>query len=151
MNGAVQFVRRALLPAACLGVALTQAGPASGEAVKVVWASNTFQSGEQCDPQTKLLGGDYLSRGYGVYSANRKYHLLMQDDGNLVLYRAPSQLLWATGTGGQAIKQAIMQADGNLVLYDYTGNVKWSSNTQGHRGAFLAVQCDGNLVIYAPT
>ncbi|WP_437288234.1 hypothetical protein [Sorangium sp. So ce406] len=151
MIGAVQFVRRALLPAACLGVALMQAGDARAQAVKPVWASNTFQSSEHCDPQTKLLAGDYLNRGYGVYSANRKYHLIMQDDGNLVLYRVPAQALWSTGTAGQAIKHAILQADGNLVLYDYAGQPKWSSNTQGHRGAFLVVQCDGNLVIYAPT
>lgn len=150
MNGVVQFVRRATLPTAGLAAALALAGDASAQAVKAVWASNTYQSGEHCDPQSKMFGGEKLNRGYALYSTNRKYQLILQDDGNLVLYRVPSQPLWASGTDGLAIKHAIMQTDGNFVLYDYAGNAKWSTNTQGHRGAFLVVQCDGNVVIYAP-
>jgi hypothetical protein len=91
-----------------------------------------------------------LPRGSGVYSANGKYNLVMQDDGNLVLYRVNGPALWASGTYGIAIQHAVMQYDGNLVLYDYAGRARWASGTYGNPGALLYVQCDGNVVIYKP-
>ncbi|WP_437680954.1 hypothetical protein [Sorangium sp. So ce131] len=153
MNDTLTLLRRASLPAASLAVVLGQAADVSAQPVKPVWASNTQQSDQHCDPQTKVLGGQYMARGTFIDSANGTYRLSMQDDGNLVLYRqGPNpQPLWATGTDGVAIRHVIMQTDGNLVLYDYAGKSRWASNTSGKPGAFLVLQCDGNLVIYAPT
>ncbi|AUX41696.1 uncharacterized protein SOCE26_031180 [Sorangium cellulosum] len=153
MNDILTLLRRALLPAASLAVVLTQAPDVSAQPVKPIWASNTQQSDEHCDPQTKVLGGQWMNRGTFIDSANGTYRLSMQDDGNLVLYRkGPNpQPLWATGTDGVAIRRVIMQTDGNLVLYDYADKPRWASNTHGNPGSFLVLQCDGNVVIYAPT
>lgn len=115
-----------------------------------IWASNSQQSGEHCDPETTLPPGAVLARGSSVRSANGQYDLVMQDDGNLVLYRVNGPALWATGTNGIAIRHAVMQHDGNLVLYDYAGGARWASGTHGNPGAVLHVQCDGNVVIYKP-
>ncbi|MBK7826920.1 hypothetical protein [Nannocystis sp.] len=73
---------------------------------KALWASNT-------------MGGEKRAR-----------KLLMQGDGNFVLY-------WTSP---------------NIGSYSPTSmegfHPRWSTNTHGNPGAFLALQDDGNLVIY---
>ncbi|MFD0532324.1 hypothetical protein ACFQ1I_46420 [Kitasatospora arboriphila] len=89
---------------------------------------------------------------YGA-SPNGVYHLMQQQDGNLVLYGPANHVLWATGTAQQVIgdyshRYAQMQYDGNFVVYD--GNTPvWASNTAGFPEARLVLQDDGNLVIYS--
>ena len=51
----------------------------------------------------------------------------MQRDGNLVLYSAGGQALWASGTRGVAGAWAVMQLDGNFVVYSKTGRAVWAS------------------------
>ena len=47
--------------------------------------------------------------------------LIMQDDGNLVLYNSqgaqPENAIWSSGTYGSTNVNAFMQDDGNFVLY----------------------------------
>ena len=91
----------------------------------------------------RLYASDYLD------SADRRYRLYMQSDGNLVLYYAPtSHAIWATNTSGTGASYLRMQSDGNLVIYDATNQPTWATNTDGHLHALLVVQNDGNLVIY---
>jgi len=141
----MRLLGRALLLAPLAAVALAHGGEAL--AAQPIWATNTQQSQEHCDPQTSLPPGGILLPGAGLYSANGRYYFVMQTDGNLVLYLG-SRALWATGTNGQPVQRAIMQEDGNLVLYDHQGQPKWASGTHGNPGAYLLVQCDGNVVIY---
>ncbi|MER7754767.1 hypothetical protein [Kitasatospora sp. NPDC097643] len=60
--------------------------------------------------------------------------LILQDDGNLVLYRAFQDAslvhpVWsAPGTYGCGYK-AIVQGDGNFVVYDVNSRPCWSTNT----------------------
>lgn len=82
-------------------------------------------------------------------SNNGSYKLVMQQDGNLVLYKGNTPL-WASNTDGVAVDFCIMQDDGNLVLYGFASNAVWASNTNGQPGSFLVVQDDGNVVIYRP-
>jgi hypothetical protein len=89
-----------------------------------------------------------------VASASGRYQLIMQQDGNLVLYveavrRNGTTPIWASHTNGQSVSQCVMQTDGNLVIYGFPNPI-WASHTNGHDGAFLVVQDDGNMVIYAP-
>lgn len=76
--------------------------------------------------------------------------LVMQGDGNLVLYQNDvcQQATWATGTNGKGGYQAVMQTNGDLVVLNSSGTQIWHSNTAGNAGAYLAIQGDGNLVIY---
>jgi hypothetical protein len=85
--------------------------------------------------------------GQSRQSADGRFRLVYQVDGNLVLYQG-SNPLWASATYGTTPGFVAMQADGNFVVYDSTGAV-WASNTWGHPGAFLVVQDDGNTVIYS--
>ena len=115
-----------------------------------IWASNSQQSSEHCESQAGLRPGQVLGRGASIASTNGAYSFVMQDDGNLVLYRSGGPALWATGTDGISVRHAVMQDDGNLVLYDYANRPRWASNTHGNPGSFLEVQCDGNVVVYKP-
>lgn len=73
--------------------------------------------------------GFRLYPGESLTSANLWYRLLMQRDGNLVVYNKSNYPVWNTQTGGQP-SYAWFQPDGNLVLYRYSdGAAIWSSNT----------------------
>jgi hypothetical protein len=93
-----------------------------------------------------LSPGKHLMPGMGLRSPNG-HSLVLQADGNVVLYTSKRVPIWSTNTKGYEPVQLIMKGDGNLVLYSTTGQV-WASNTSGNPGAFLAVQDDGNLVIH---
>ena len=84
----------------------------------------------------------------GIASPNGLYTLIMQLDGNLVLYENKNRPVWATNTDGSGATVAIMQADGNLVLYDNASRPIWSSNTHGNANSVLVLQDDRNLVMY---
>jgi len=88
-------------------------------------------------------------------SINGEYVLILQTDGNMVLYAKVhhedgSVILdpaWATETIGENAWYAVMQEDGNFVLHDWAGVALWQSYTDGKPGSFLQLQDDGNLVI----
>ena len=86
-----------------------------------------------------------LYANQSLTSQNGAYTLIVQLDGNLVLY-GPSGALWATNTGGSNAR-LVMQLDGNLVLYRGDGAVLWATNRFGIN-ARLVVQNDSNLVVY---
>ena len=87
-----------------------------------------------------------------VLSCDRRFALVMQTDGNLVLYQRGGRALWATNTVGSMAVMAVMQRDGNFVSYrGLSSNVLdavWATGTVNQRGAFLQIQNDGNLVVY---
>jgi parallel beta-helix repeat protein len=94
-----------------------------------------------------LFADQGLIPGQSHYSCDGRFRLVLQNDGNLVLYQ-DGMPLWATNTVGQRSAEVIMQGDGNFVLYDMAGRALWASNTPGHPGARCAIQNDGNLVVY---
>jgi hypothetical protein len=126
-------------------LALAVAGTLGGAAVSsAAWAERAHQVGA---PRTTWLNsGQLMKAGDFVRSSGGEYKLVMQQDGNLVLYRG-SEPLWSSQTGGSSGAFAAMQEDGNLVVYRGKTPL-WASNTDTP-GARLAVQDDGNLVIYA--
>ncbi len=113
-------------------------------APKQIWATNTVQS--------TLKPGDVLRPGWAIYSPPPEdFRLVMQDDGNLVLYDGAGKPTWASGTDHHPGAHAAMQTDGNLVVYPPTGHALWASDTDHHPGAYVALQTDGNLVVYDGT
>lgn len=108
-----------------------------------IWATNTVNS--------YLTGGQTLYPGQYLQDANRLYQLIMQSDGNLVLYytwSGRSGPLWASGTNGYNGAHAVMQTDGNLVVYDTANIARWATGTNGYSGVYLGLQTDGNVVLY---
>lgn len=98
-----------------------------------------------------------LGKGSRIYSANRRFMLVFQHDGNLVLYivanPGPGERvipLWSSNTARDDSEFAAFQGDGNMVIYDDKNPWRaiWQSGTARNPGARLSVQNDGNVVIY---
>jgi hypothetical protein len=95
----------------------------------VLWASSyTFAAGDL-----------RLTQGASVYAGSLR--LVMQGDGNLVLYQGGT-VLWSTGTYGQncGTNQCVtaFQGDGNFVVYNGQTPL-WFSNTGGNPGGSLVL------------
>lgn len=90
-----------------------------------------------------------LGRGQIVESCDGQSELILQGDGNLVLYR-DGEALWASNTKGSVPGAAVVQADGNFTIYDLDGSPVWYTGTWDNPGAHLTLQDDGNLVLHGP-
>ena len=100
--------------------------------------------------ESSLYRGSQLNVGDRRWSPNGKFSLLMQDDGNLVLYRqSDRKAIWASHTSGSGAKRAVLQQDGNFVLYTSSNVAKWSTDSNSDPDNFLLLQDDGNLMLYA--
>lgn len=119
-----------------LGVGPLGSGPVGGGLVTPSPASAA--TGE-------LTAGSTLVAGASVWSADGRYQLAMQRDGNAVVYSG-STPLWSSRTAGHAGAVLAMQTDGNLVVYSGRQPL-WASGTSGS-SAVLVMQSDGNLVLY---
>ena len=113
--------------------------------------------------------GPMLTVNQVISSPNGFYSLMLQSDGNLVLYRNGGGSpvgIWASNTSGQPSSQFFFQSDANLVIYNSSKSQHiWSSNIFDNNGTifrynstgistgnapFLALQNDGNLALYWP-
>ena len=115
--------------------------------ILILSALLVFLTGATTYARDTLNPGETLRRGDNLTSSNGRYRLIMQHDGNLVLYGGRRDPLWATNTQGQRVERCVMQSDGNLVLRDKNGKVVWAANTYGHPNATLLMGDDGNVVI----
>ena len=120
--------------------------------------------------------GEVLTAGEYLMSPNGQYRVVMQNDGNLVVYKEtdPSptgdkSVMWASAPsqGGHYIVKpgnyyAIMQHDVTFVVYQGSGpgnqgNFLWGSMQDGHHygvgaGSYYAVmQNDRNFLLYRGT
>ncbi len=112
--------------------------------------------------RSTLKKGDSLKRGERLSSPNLRYRLVLQDDGNLVLYRQDAvdfwQWLWDTnsrayvqfsaGKNYPDVASVQLQQNGNLAGLDSAGQSVWISDFLPKGGETLQVQDDGNVVIY---
>jgi hypothetical protein len=100
-------------------------------------------------PVTRLTPGEYLSVGQSLISSNGLYELILQGDGNAVLYATSS--MWSSresfGHSG-AVAKIFMQPDGNFVGYDSNMLWQFQTRTSENAGAFVQLQDDGNAVVY---
>lgn len=100
--------------------------------------------GNVLDPGTGLANGDWLR------SENGDYELIMQHDGNLVLYEiSTGQRIprWDTCTWNQGVIGCRMQASGNLELRTATNNIVWESYTSSPE-SYLKLENNGRAYIY---
>jgi hypothetical protein len=95
----------------------------------------------------KMVADDALDVNQAATSCDGRFSLVLQDDGNLVLYQVGGKALWASSTVGSKAQKTVMQGDGNLVVYGAQGPI-WSTNTWGHPGAWLGVGDDGSLILH---
>ena len=105
-----------------------------------------------------LDANERLTRNQALRSASGFFQVIMQGDGNFVVYigetpETPNHL-WASGTNhrGPGETFVAMQGDGNLVLYlvlHKGSDALWASDTaRAGSGCRVVMQNDGNLVLY---
>lgn len=81
---------------------------------------NLVETGHNGSPVLWASGTNNTGAAYAV----------MQQDGNLVIYRWDGSYVWHTATYNHAWAHATIQNDGNFVVY-WGSYPLWSSNTQG--------------------
>jgi hypothetical protein len=101
-------------------------------------------------PPEILQTNSALQIGESLLSKDERYQLILQGDGNLVLYSL-GKAVWASWTVGRGGVKLIMQSDGNIVLYRADWIPIWNSRTSGKGPSTLIMQSDGNLVSYNST
>ncbi|MEW1718256.1 protein kinase [Streptomyces sp. NPDC093109] len=89
-------------------------------------------------------GGLTLKVGEFIEAARAK--LVMQADGNLVLFDENGEARWSNQMAGSDYN-TVFQTDGNLVTYDAAHQAMWASQTDGAENAVLELRADGNMVI----
>ncbi|MGK5085988.1 hypothetical protein WDW86_00365 [Bdellovibrionota bacterium FG-2] len=113
---------------------------------------------DECNGTNILASGKTLDSKNPIYSCNKAYVLVMQEDGNLVLYNSAQSALWAINLEIGALynnkgSSASMQDDGNFVVYNNKPTLEfkalWASatNSAENAGAYLTVQDSGVIVI----
>lgn len=99
----------------------------------------------------KLFEGDDLYPADTRTSADGRYRLQYQYDGNLVLVANGTTPVWASNTSGTTTGRVAMQTDGNLVIYNGSNVAVWASNTAGYGGASVVVQSNRCALMYHGT
>jgi hypothetical protein len=95
-----------------------------------------------------LKSGEKLAGGQEIKSANGKFTLRMQTDGNLVFLNDKGEVKFHTGTAPNKGVVATMQTDGNFTVTK-NGKALFSTGTQG-TGVNMHIQNDGNLTVRTP-
>jgi hypothetical protein len=106
-------------------------------------AANVYYRGTD-----RLSAGGIVWLNYFLRSPDGRYALLLQGDGNLVLYSPGYHVLWFSATTGKSVRYGAMGSDGIFRLVDKYGDVVWSSPNSACCGTHTIIQTDGNLVIY---
>ena len=57
--------------------------------------------------------------------------VILQLDGNLVMYDRSAHPIWNSGTAGRPNLRTVIQQDGNVVLYNTLNQPFWSTGTAG--------------------
>ncbi|MCZ4515756.1 hypothetical protein O3Q52_48155, partial [Streptomyces sp. ActVer] len=103
-----------------------KADPKPNWGTKTVYATSVLQAGQS-------------------WSTNR-IRLVMQSDGNLVVYNEKNKPIWASMTFGPN-HRAIFQEDGNLVVHNGDDRPIWASRSHGYANAQLVLRADAKVVI----
>jgi len=92
-----------------------------------------------------------LAPGESIKAENGEITLLMQRDGNLVLYCAGGTPVWHSNTWywETESRSLVIKNTGDMKVVDKNQIERWSSNTEGNtEGVTLVAQDDNNLVLY---
>ncbi|RPK33292.1 protein kinase [Streptomyces sp. ADI93-02] len=114
------------------GDGLSAAPPRPEPSSSASWATLCVQ------PNTSLPAGQ-------TWSTNRT-RMVMQTNGDLVIYDEDYRRRWSSGTAGSGYR-AFFQGDGNLVVFDRAGEPQWHSGSYSHEGAVLCLGADGSVNI----
>ena len=96
-----------------------------------------------------LSAGSILTQNQGIMSPSGNTLLVLQHDGNAVIYQGSSMAAYPVfSTYYSNINHIAFQTDGNIVAYDAAGNVVDHTGTSSANPMYFQVQDDGNTVFY---
>ncbi|XP_022051936.2 uncharacterized protein LOC110952621 [Acanthochromis polyacanthus] len=95
-----------------------------------------------------LSKNDELRKGDSLFSNNREWKAVFQNDGNFAIYGWKP--VWASDTAGSDAVRVCMQADCNLVMYNACDKPRWHTNSAKDCCNMCRLQLtdDGKLVVY---
>lgn len=116
----------------------------------------------QASAQSTLVLGQEMKTNQRIYAADRSHYLVVQTDGNLVIYTRADKPIWATMTHSQGSGcRLAMQTDGHLVYYNRSGKAIWATETHPNwdskyrssewKPTKAVLENDGSLVLYSAT
>ncbi|MGW7104396.1 hypothetical protein [Streptomyces sp. NPDC054883] len=139
---------------------LTALLPAAANAAPVARSGVADCDGPYDNRETVLNVGQRLAPGEKLTNPSQVTELVMQADGNLVLYALGNPggyklPLWNSGTYGNPGGYATMQADGNFVIYRQggsaqTGGAVWHTATYGDHAEMkpmAKLEANGNFKV----
>ncbi|HXA32368.1 MAG TPA: hypothetical protein VNV87_08935 [Acidimicrobiales bacterium] len=127
--------------------------------VRALWATGTDNlvvstiSGCDASSPNQMQTGQ-MEPGGCLISTNQQYELIMQTDGNLVLYyKTAGSPEWASNTAGNPGAFLELKATGYMAVYTPSFATPWVPNEPGVTSdntivPVLVVQNDGNVVLY---
>ncbi|WP_329564359.1 hypothetical protein [Kitasatospora sp. NBC_01266] len=137
-----QRVRRAVTKAALVGTAV-----AAALSLTATGANATVGAGIQTATFTLAQGN--WSSNYATYNANNGYEIILQTDGNFVLYNGNGTALWASGTDGKGVTQLDWSQSGYVKLLNSSNGVVCTLGALSPApGGQAVLQNDGNFVFY---
>jgi hypothetical protein len=107
----------------------------------------------QTDGNLVLYGPDGPTWWTGTNGGSDR-RMVMQPDGNLVVYNGANQALWASNTSGNPGSTLSLQNDGNLVIVSCAGAPIWTSNTVYQQPSFAindASATEGGTLVFTVT
>lgn len=101
-----------------------------------------------CYTGETLESGMKLLPNQSIYSKNRRYKLMMQTNGNLVLYKNEISI-WSSGTTGNANAYFILQPDNRLIVYSSSKKLlwEWKYSPKSNSISFLVIRDDLGIVL----
>jgi len=84
-----------------------------------------------------------------LVSNNGKYRMIVQSDGNVVVYLGKKPV-YSTGTFGHGKTHLLLGPKGNLVIRNAKGKDIWASKTKGKGVSKLVLSDKGTLILYTP-
>ncbi|TVZ56762.1 D-mannose binding lectin [Lutibacter sp. Hel_I_33_5] len=101
---------------------------------------------------SSLSSNKELKKGEFIVSPDGSFKLIMQDDGNLVIYNMFKKATWSSKTSRKSGVKLRMRDDGILTVYKKDNSHAWSSGKKKDakpKGKYvLKMQDDGNAVVY---
>ncbi len=134
---------------AATGVGAARTSVATGQDAPSTSPSATCGTGLPSSGSSLPTG--LLTQGQCLISPNGQYELVMQADGNLVLYyQSQSDPIWNSNTAGNPGAFLRLQGNGYLGVINSanTTTLFYAPNSQGTPNPDLVLQDDGNLVLY---
>lgn len=124
-----------------------------------IFSTRRFEWTENCEKflqideysllPNSLKLGNQLRINQQLVSDNEKYNLILQEDGNLVLYDENKKARWNTPTYKRFSQFFELSKQGNLAIVSDKNKIVWEFKPTKKKGYELVLEDNGNLILYA--